>query len=524
MNGKDIVPKSTVKVLGVHLDEHLRMSEHIQKAAQKAKVQAMALSTVRGLRPAAMRQLYMSTVASKLDYAAPVWFQSEKQGSRSHKAFEAIQKIGSRTILGAYKTAAGPILESEAGLLPTTLRLERRVMQYVINLHTLPKEHPWWPLSKWFRKKITRFKSPLVQHLHCFQDATGITEDQRIETIQAFAQHPSTDRKSLRFVTYGDRQIATAEAKKVAPAMYTDGSNRNGVIGIGVVWRARELPALGLQGLIQHCDRGADWIRTWETIDLQANANEYAAELAAILRALQILKVQPGSSNRRATVLTDCLSAIQSIQKPRLQSGQYLLQQIWHTATQLYTQGTRVTLQWVPGHEGIEGNEIAHNCARLATRKRARLAEEGGPRLKSRALQLSRDWIKAERVRRFDKLQVGKFTRKIDKALPNEHMTKVYNSLSREEAGILSQLRTDHTPLNSNLARIGAKESANCICGPIVESTQHFLFHCPKWRSERTKLRETMVGRWGDLAYALGGWSGRRDKRTSKFVDRASEK
>ena len=119
------------------------MSEHIQKTAQKAKVQAMALSTVRGLRPAAMRQLYMSTVASKLDYAAPVWFHSEKQGSRSHKTFEAVQKIGSRTILGAYKTAAGLILESEAGLLPTTLRLERRVMQYVINLHILLKEHPW---------------------------------------------------------------------------------------------------------------------------------------------------------------------------------------------------------------------------------------------------------------------------------------------------------------------------------------------------------------------------------------------
>jgi hypothetical protein len=26
--------------------------------------------------------------------------------------------------------------------------------------------------------------------------------------------------------------------------------------------------------------------------------------------------------------------------------------------------------------------------------------------------------------------------------------------------------------------------------------------------------------RWGDLAYALGGWSGRRDKRNSRFVDR----
>jgi hypothetical protein len=156
--------------------------------------------------------------------------------------------------------------------------------------------------------------------------------------------------------------------------------------------------------------------------------------------------------------------------------------------------------------------------------KKARLAEERGPRLKSRALQLSRDWIKAERVRHFDKLQVGKFTCKIDKALPNEHMTKVYNSLSREEAGILSQLRTDHTLLNSNLAYIGAEESANCTCGTVVESIQHFLFHCPKWRSEQNKLREAMAGRWGDLAYALDSWSRHMDRRTSKCVDGAHEK
>ena len=114
MNDADIAPRATVKVLGVYLDEHLRMNEHIQRAAQRAKVQAMALSTLRGLRLAAMRQLYTSTVASKLDYAAPVWFQAEKQGSRSHKAFEAIQKIGSQAILGAYKTAAGTILRGRS--------------------------------------------------------------------------------------------------------------------------------------------------------------------------------------------------------------------------------------------------------------------------------------------------------------------------------------------------------------------------------------------------------------------------
>jgi hypothetical protein len=28
-----------------------------------------------------------------------------------------------------------------------------------------------------------------------------------------------------------------------------------------------------------------------------------------------------------------------------------------------------------------------------------------------------------------------------------------------------------------------------------------------------------MANRWGDLAYALGGWSGRRDGRNGRFVD-----
>jgi hypothetical protein len=46
-----------------------------------------------------------------------------------------------------------------------------------------------------------------------------------------------------------------------------------------------------------------------------------------------------------------------------------------------------------------------------ATRKKARVAEEGGPRLKSKALQAGRDLIKAERMKLFDKLQTtsGRF-------------------------------------------------------------------------------------------------------------------
>jgi len=48
-------------------------------------------------------------------------------------------------------------------------------------------------------------------------------------------------------------------------------------------------------------------------------------------------------------------------------------------------------VQWVLGHSSIEGNEIAYQCAKLATRKDAKLVGEEGLQLKSRALQVSKE-------------------------------------------------------------------------------------------------------------------------------------
>lgn len=73
-----------------------------------------------------------------------------------------------------------------------------------------------------------------------------IHKDQLIETIQAFALHPSMERSSLRFTIYEDRQVAKGKVERVATVMYTDGSKRNGAVGIAVVWRTKDLPALGL--------------------------------------------------------------------------------------------------------------------------------------------------------------------------------------------------------------------------------------------------------------------------------------
>jgi hypothetical protein len=53
---------------------------------------------------------------------------------------------------------------------------------------------------------------------------------------------------------------------------------------------------------------------------------------------------------------------------------------------------------------------------------------------------------------------VGKYSKRIDRALPGRHTHILYDGLKRKEAIVLAQLRTGMTRLNSYLSKIGAAE------------------------------------------------------------------
>jgi hypothetical protein len=145
--------------------------------------------------------------------------------------------------------------------------------------------------------------------------------------------------------------------------------------------------------------------------------------------------------------------------------------------------------------------------------------DEQAPRLKSQAYRVARDRILKERDLLFRRTLGGKFTRSIDKALPRDHMAKIYKILDRPDTAILVQLRTGHIGLNDYMARIHRADSAACLCGAEAETVSHFLFHCSLWDSPRQELQQVLGDRRSDLSYALGGWSGRIERRTGKHFD-----
>ena len=114
--------------------------------------------------------------------------------------------------------------------------------------------------------------------------------------------------------------------------------------------------------------------------------------------------------------------------------------------------------------------------------------------------------------------QLSLYTRsyRIDKALPGKHTETSYKGRSKIEAGVLCQLRSGMCKLNGYLAKIGGVEPDMCECGRQPESVDHFQFRCPQWLEQRQTLfnHARKANRWGDLSFALGGWSNERKDGT----------
>lgn len=134
--------------------------------------------------------------------------------------------------------------------------------------------------------------------------------------------------------------------------------------------------------------------------------------------------------------------------------------------------GYQLRFQWVPAHEGILGNELAHQAASEATRpERTVAASNDRPkRLRSAALRDERQRIQRKRIQQYQEDPHGQFTRKIDQALPQRHTLSLYNKLSAIDASILIQLRSGNAKLNKFLYRTKAAEPAQCPCGYPEES------------------------------------------------------
>lgn len=318
----------------------------------------------------------------------------------------------------------------------------------------------------------------------------------KVLEVKAYARPPWVARPEVRILE--DKKQAQDITKDYQPGqvdIYVDGSVRKGKAGIGIYATPSQTHISRTVASSDQADahftellaisEAANW--PWSPSCMAFDRNGYPV---------------PASSIR---IFSDSQSALQSVQSWRASACQEIVAEIMGKL-----QRANVTLHWIPGHSETEGNERAHKLAKAATGKNSQkpLQRNGVPWYLMR-LALKKADIRAE-LGQPRKEETGKFTKKIDAALHLGKLVELYQQLNSAEAAILTQLWTGKTFLKEYLHKIKASETAACDCGD-TESIAHYLFSCSRWAQQRIIMRQQHGRRFGDVSYALGGYSGRQE-------------
>ena len=212
--------------------------------------------------------------------------------------------------------------------------------------------------------------------------------------------------------------------------------------------------------------------------------SSYRAELAALAEALSFLRsVGRRWRPRQVLVCTDSQSAIRRLEEGPAAQTDDLANRIWTLLRTISDGGIRIHLQWVPGHSGLPGNELADEVAREAGELEQRHAKIDFSSAKSRLRRLAhQEWTQRMEETRYQ-AQNGP-----QRVTPGDKL-----DLARTESVEVARLRTGHSLLlRSYRHRLGQAEDDSCPeCEEDVETLEHRLTTCPA----RASLRRAVYGR-----------------------------
>ncbi|KAL2012166.1 hypothetical protein VTN00DRAFT_4884 [Thermoascus crustaceus] len=290
------------------------------------------------------------------------------------------------------------------------------------------------------------------------------------ETVEAF---PSTFPGLIR-VLPAEEAYQAAGATRPGLTLWSDGSRlEDGRTGAGIAWRN---------------PRGS-----WQTreIPLGAGKEVFDAELVGVYQALQLAQGIGGRGP--VTVLLESRAAIDRLQYLGIGPGQALAMQAHEAARNLQARGRQTTIQWVPGHKGIEGNEQADRAAKRAA---ARSPQGGSGELSLAYTHRSRTEVMKARRQSWLAQALARRSRGAQRAYRPQQGWKqdpVAAAAPKKIASRYFQLKTGHAAIGTYLKRIQAQESEACrgFQAP-KESIRHLLFECRQWRRQRGILYQAL--------------------------------
>lgn len=215
---------------------------------------------------------------------------------------------------------------------------------------------------------------------------------------------------------------------------------------------------------------------------LGSYSSVFQAEVFAILACCQE-NLRRAYCDRHIYICSDSQAALKALDNIRVDSK--LVFECRQTLDMLAKRNC-VKLVWVPGHQGILGNEEADSLAREGSDREFYGPEPALGLSRSAVNQVIRDWMTREHQMYWTTLQ-GLRQSKLFIQGPSSKRAKYLLSLERRKLSICVGLFTGHL-LRKHLKTIGVVNDDLCRrCGLVAETTEHVLCECVALTASRIR-------------------------------------
>ena len=483
LNDKELSKQENPVYLGVKLDTSLSMREFLKDLKKSAEQRLNLIKRLAGTNWGAdkktLRQLYLGYVRAKLDYCSPIQTVGNKT---SLQEIDKIQNQGLRLVCGAMRSTPIAACEIDANINPLDIRRNQTLVEASERYLRAEPNHPnrqlvetWKPCQRLQQKSPLELASSLSEMHHLPTDRmqesrfsqTPPWEVNYIPEIKTSLLDNKIDKSTPQPILRTAAYETIDSYPSTSIQAFTDGSAFKATIfaGFGVFLK---FPDNSSYCLSEPCGN---------------ICSNYTAEIRAMITAVE--KVQETFEKEKTpedlVIFTDSKSALQALES--LQTTNKDIERLRAIIDSVHKKfQIKITLQWIPGHSGVNGNERADLLAKEGASKE----QQNVPVDQSTVRKILQNNSKEEWNNRWARGTTGRSVfQEMSKPNKYDHI----NQLNRPEQCIIFRLRTGHGIFNAHLNRINPMHEPLCRnCPHPYETASHILFECPGLVKERKEL------------------------------------